>query len=245
MYTVHQVAALSGATVKALHHYDKIGLLVPATRSEAGYRLYGEEDLRRLQEILFYKALDFSLTDIQKMLSAPHQRLSNLTQQRQLLTEKIRHLQTLIASLDETISVESKGEKMTENALFKGFKTVSEWNHALQAQNDYLQKTYQTQVKVTDSDRQNRLAKEAQSFTQQVITACRADRNPSELTEIVRAHLDFQKAYQLPHTADSFVKQTAFFLSDDFHHKMLEDQQAGLVCYLCEVAKAYQKQENS
>ncbi|QDK70095.1 MerR family transcriptional regulator [Lactococcus protaetiae] len=245
MYTVHQVAALSCVTVKALHHYDKIGLLVPATRSEAGYRLYDKADLQRLQEILFYKALDFSLTDIQKMLSAPQQRLSNLTAQRRLLTEKIQYLQTLITSLDETISAEIKGEKMTEIALFKGFKTIDEWNHALQEQNEYLQNVYQTQVKVADSDRQNSLTKEAQSFTQQVITALRADRHPSELTEIVRAHLDFQKAYQLPHTADSFVKQTAFFLSDDFHRKMLEDQQAGLAGYLDEVAQAYQKQENS
>jgi len=63
-YSVHQVAEMAGISVRTLHHYDQIGLLKPGTRSAAGYRQYGEDDLLRLQQILFYKELDFSLQDI-------------------------------------------------------------------------------------------------------------------------------------------------------------------------------------
>ena len=63
-YTVKQVAEMTGVTVKTLHHYHKIGLLLPCRVTEAGYRLYGEGELMRLQQILFYRELDFSLGDI-------------------------------------------------------------------------------------------------------------------------------------------------------------------------------------
>lgn len=63
-YTVTEVARLAGVTVKALHHYHKIGLLKPCKVTEAGYRLYGTKELERLQQILFYRELDFSLEQI-------------------------------------------------------------------------------------------------------------------------------------------------------------------------------------
>lgn len=58
-YSVGQVADFAGVTVRTLHHYDKAGLLSPSDRSRAGYRLYGEADLVRLQQILFYRELGF------------------------------------------------------------------------------------------------------------------------------------------------------------------------------------------
>jgi DNA-binding transcriptional MerR regulator len=63
LYTVNEVARLTGVTVKTLHHYHKINLLEPCAISDAGYRLYGNEELERLQQILFYRELDFSLKD--------------------------------------------------------------------------------------------------------------------------------------------------------------------------------------
>ncbi|WP_237563620.1 MerR family transcriptional regulator [Halalkalibacter okhensis] len=69
MLTVKQVADLTGITVKTLYHYHKVGLLQPCEITESGYRLYGKNELKRLQNILFYKELDFSLDIIQKILS--------------------------------------------------------------------------------------------------------------------------------------------------------------------------------
>jgi DNA-binding transcriptional MerR regulator len=70
-YTVSQLAGMAGVSVRTLHHYDQIGLLVPSARTAAGYRLYQEQDLLRLQQILFYKELDLPLAEIARILDDP------------------------------------------------------------------------------------------------------------------------------------------------------------------------------
>lgn len=70
-YKVKEVADLVGISVRMLHHYDKIGLLKPEKINEAGYRLYSDSDLERLQQILFFKELDFKLQDIKNILLSP------------------------------------------------------------------------------------------------------------------------------------------------------------------------------
>ncbi len=69
MKTISQIAKLSGISVRTLQYYDEIGLLKPSSLSESGYRLYDEEALGKLQQILTLKELDFSLKEIQQLLS--------------------------------------------------------------------------------------------------------------------------------------------------------------------------------
>jgi MerR family transcriptional regulator, thiopeptide resistance regulator len=68
---VGEVAELAGVTVRTLHHYDELGLLSPSGRSEAGYRLYSYDDLSRLREVLTWRALGFSLSEISALLDDP------------------------------------------------------------------------------------------------------------------------------------------------------------------------------
>ena len=70
-YTVSQVARMAGITIRTLHHYDQIGILKPADRTEAGYRLYGEPELLRLQQILFFKELELPLDEVCQILDDP------------------------------------------------------------------------------------------------------------------------------------------------------------------------------
>jgi len=70
-YTVGRVADLSGVTIRTLHHYDEIGLLSPGGRSEAGYRIYENSDIERLQRILFYRELGFPLEEIATIVDDP------------------------------------------------------------------------------------------------------------------------------------------------------------------------------
>lgn len=98
MRTVHEVSELTGVTVRALQHYDKIGLLHPSVRTGAGYRLYDDEDLMRLQQIMFFRELEFPLKTIKDILSSPNFDLSRaLSQQIELLELKRDHLDGLIA----------------------------------------------------------------------------------------------------------------------------------------------------
>ncbi|MCY7079051.1 MerR family transcriptional regulator [Streptococcus oralis subsp. tigurinus] len=121
MYHIKEAAQLSGVSVKTLHHYDKIGLLVPL-KSENGYRSYSQEDLERLQVILYYKYLGFSLEKIAELLKEEKSDLlPHLTRQLDYLTRERERLDTLISTLQKTIQ-DQKGEiNMTLQEKFTGF----------------------------------------------------------------------------------------------------------------------------
>ena len=98
MKTVKEVSHISGVSVRTLHHYDAIGLLKPAQITEAGYRLYDEDALGRLQTILMLKTLEFPLKEIKAILDAPNfDAVAAMEQQIKLLELRRAHLDGLIA----------------------------------------------------------------------------------------------------------------------------------------------------
>ena len=122
-YSVKNLATLAGVSVRTLHHYDRLGLLKPSVRTEAKYRLYGKPELLRLQQILFYKELDFSLHDILKMLEDPDfDALKALESHKLALQARQYRLSTLLATIDKTIST-LNGERvmLTTDELYEGF----------------------------------------------------------------------------------------------------------------------------
>lgn len=115
---VSEVAKLTGVTVRTLHYYDEIGLLKPSKVTEAGYRLYGNADLEILQQILFFRELDFSLSDIREiMLNPTYSRETALQNHRELLLQKRKHIDGLISLVDKTL----KGDN---DMSFKQFDTT-------------------------------------------------------------------------------------------------------------------------
>ena len=97
MMTVNEVSKLTGVSVRTLQYYDKIGLLMPATYTESGYRMYDDVCLERLQHILLFKELQFPLKEIKDILdSSNFNRNRALEQQIELLTMKKEHLENLI-----------------------------------------------------------------------------------------------------------------------------------------------------
>lgn len=97
MKTVNEVSKLSGISVRTLHHYDEIGLLKPTSVTEAGYRLYDDTAMERLQHILLFRELQFPLRDIKEILDSPDfDRNKALEQQIELLAMKKEHLENLI-----------------------------------------------------------------------------------------------------------------------------------------------------
>lgn len=121
-YKVKELAELTCVSVKTLHHYDKIGLLSPAVRSEKKYRLYGENELYRLQQILFYKELGVSLSAIAEILDDRNfDQVEALNKHKNnLLNEKLR-IDELVLTIDKTI-LQLKGKTMiSDKELYKGF----------------------------------------------------------------------------------------------------------------------------
>jgi DNA-binding transcriptional MerR regulator len=119
---VKEVADLVGVSVRTLHHYDEIGLLVPEETTESGYRVYSDENLETLQQILFFKELGFPLKKIKEILSNPtFNRQEALKMQRKMLLEKRSRLDKMIGTLEKTIQ-HSKGEiQMSNQEKFEGF----------------------------------------------------------------------------------------------------------------------------
>ncbi|WP_244151663.1 MerR family transcriptional regulator [Halobacillus dabanensis] len=117
-----EVAEIAGVSVRTLHHYDHIGLLSPGNVSASGYRMYGEAELARLQQILFFKELDFPLQKIKSILDDPafnHEEA--LEQHRRILLEKKKRLERLIHSVDQTLGAIRGGETMGSEERFKPF----------------------------------------------------------------------------------------------------------------------------
>lgn len=104
MMTIHEVSKLAGVSVRTLHHYDAIGLLPPTGLTEAGYRLYDDTALARLQSILLFRELQFPLRDIKRILDNPNfDRTAALADQIRLLELRREQLERLIALARETL----------------------------------------------------------------------------------------------------------------------------------------------
>ncbi len=138
-YKIKEVADMAGISVRMLHHYDKIGLLKPESVSAAGYRLYSDENLDRLQQILFFKELNFTLQEIKIILDSPNfDKKEALKVHRQLLLEKKIRLEKIIQSVDKTISSMEGEFKMDKKEMFNVFNMAEIEEH---------QKKYSEEVK--------------------------------------------------------------------------------------------------
>ncbi len=121
-YSVSQLARISGVSIRTLHHYDKIGLLKPSYRAESNYRYYGEAELHRLQQVLFFKELGFPLKEITPILDDPEfDRIRALRIQRIQLLKQQERLQTLLNTIDKTIQNAEEEKTMNEEELYDGF----------------------------------------------------------------------------------------------------------------------------
>ncbi|MEU3613181.1 MerR family transcriptional regulator [Streptomyces sp. NPDC006872] len=121
-YSVGQVAGFAGVTVRALHHYDDIGLLVPSGRSHAGHRRYSDADLDRLQQILFYRELGFPLDEVAALLADPAaDPRAHLRRQHELLTARIEKLQKMAAAVEHAMEARKMGIDLTPEERFEVF----------------------------------------------------------------------------------------------------------------------------
>ena len=120
-YPVKKLAKMAGVSIRTLHHYDRIGLLKPSLRTTAGYRLYDQKELLRLQQILFYKELDFGLKAIGDLLDDPDfDLISTLQNQREMLLGRKERLDRLVTTIEKTIKHLKNETKMNYEDLYEG-----------------------------------------------------------------------------------------------------------------------------
>ncbi|KTD36321.1 mercury resistance transcriptional regulator SkgA [Legionella nautarum] len=130
MYTIKQLAKLSGVSTRTLRFYDEISLLKPAAYGENQYRYYKEEQLLLLQQILFFRELEFSLNEIKQILRCnDFDKIKSLQQHKSLLQAKALRTSTLIQTIDKTISHLKGQNKMRIEEMFDGFDPIKQQEH--------------------------------------------------------------------------------------------------------------------
>jgi DNA-binding transcriptional MerR regulator len=129
MYLAQEFSERAGVTVRALHHYDRLGLLKPSGYTASGYRLYGERDLARLQQIVTLKFLGFSLKQIRELLDRRELDLrATLRLQRTVVEEKLSHLARVVETIERAEHVMASGDLSTWDAFRKIVEVINMQN---------------------------------------------------------------------------------------------------------------------
>ncbi|MDD4834743.1 MAG: MerR family transcriptional regulator, partial [Lutispora sp.] len=122
-YTVQKLGSMAGISTRTLRYYDEIGILKPARINSSGYRIYGQSEVDRLQQILFYRELGIALESIKDIVTAPSfDSIIALKGHREKLLAKREQLNLLLANVDKTIALAEGRTKMSDKEKFEGFK---------------------------------------------------------------------------------------------------------------------------
>src|SRR5690242_6597323 len=133
-WSVGEVARLASVTVRTLHHYDELGLLVPSGRTASGHRRYEPADLERLQRVLFYRELGFGLDEVALLLDGSgRDPIDQLRDQHRLLVERGERLRAMADAVAATIKAHESGVRLTPEEMFEVFGDFDPTQHADEA----------------------------------------------------------------------------------------------------------------
>lgn len=237
--TVGQVAASTRLTVRALHHYDAIGLVRPSHRSSAGYRLYAERDLRRLQQVLVFRELGFGLDEVRALIDAPPERRRDaLLAQRAALLERRRHADAVLEAVDATLHALETNEPMNTDTLFRGTDRFANGEYAQEAERRWGEtdawKTARKRTGGYSKDDWARIERDADAISAEFLVAMQQNRSVDDeivraLAERHRSHIDHW-FYPCSHALHA---QVASLYTADPRFQAHYDQHAeGLAAYI-------------
>lgn len=233
---------MAGVTPRTLHHYDDIGLLKPSRVGDNGYRYYGEEALLKLQQILFYRELDFPLDDIKKIMGRrDFDVLGALQSHKDALQKQAVRLNRLLATVDNTIS-HLKGEKtMSQKSYFEGFSEEEQEKYALEAEQLYdpeIVRESNRKWKSYSAAKKESIMAEGSAVYQDMIAAMPKGASSAEVQTIVerwRKHMDYfwtPNLEQLLGLANGYNDDPKFKANFDKMHPKLAE-------FMCEAVKVY------
>ena len=238
-YAVGQVAALAHVTVRTLHHYDEIGLLVPGERSPAGYRRYTGDDLARLQRILFYRELGFGLDEITTILDDPDtDPLDHLRRQHVLLTDRAERLLDMISTVEKTMEAHAMGIRLTPDEMFEVFGDDDPSEHAAEAEqrwgdtDAYRESARRTSTYTKDDWLRIRAEADAITASFAAALASGAPADSAEALAAARAHRAHiaQTYYAL--TPQMHCGLAEMYVADERFARTYDDVAAGLASYV-------------
>jgi DNA-binding transcriptional MerR regulator len=194
-YTVKGLARLAGITVRTLQYYDAIGLLKPSRRTDSGYRIYRDRDLLILQQIMFYRELEFPLDKIKSILGArDFDLIAALTGHRRMLLEKKRRIGRLIKTIEKTIKKLEEKTMLKDEELYEGFsekeiKQLKEYEkEAARMYDPGIVAQSQKRVRSMTREKWRSVRAEAEEITGQLASLMDKDPASEEVQEVIARH---------------------------------------------------------
>ena len=245
-YTIKKLATLSGVSPRTLRFYDEIGLLKPAYYGDNQYRYYEEEQLLLLQQILFFRELGFPLTEIQQIISShDFDKIDALNTHKSILQSSLERTETLIKTIDKTIS-HLRGKLIMRDAeMYEGFDPVKQQEHE-----KYLLDTgviTQQQIdesweKARDWKRPNweQFKEEGEQLNQALANALKKHLKPEdvEVQALVQRHYDWVNVFWTP-THESYTGLAQMYLDHPDYREFYNKYHPNLVEYLVEAMRVY------
>lgn len=243
--TVGDVAKLTGASVRTLHHYDHLGLVSPSRRSSAGYRLYTDRDVERLLQVLAYRELGFPLEQISTLLDDPAaDALTHLQRQRDALQQRIGHLQHMVVAVERMMNSKKSGLNLTVEEQAEIFGT--DWRgeeYAAEAQQRWgdtdAWKQSQERSATYSKDDWKRIKADGDALLARMVEALSAGVQPGtdEANAIAESHRDgIAVHYDCTYAMQIALAQ--MYLADERFTRYYDDQAVGLAQWVHDVVVA-------
>lgn len=243
-YTIKKLADLAGVTVRTLHHYDQIGLLRPHKRSKTNYRYYGPFERLKLQQILFYRELDYSLDKIKQMLDDPAFDLkASLEFQRKELRQKGDHIQKLLSTVDQTLYHLNHNTMISDEELYAGFSSVEEGKALTEEAKkrwgeDEVQKS-QDRIKKMGPAKWKQIQDEQTAITQKFADLMGS--YPADSQEVQQTVAHFKKHLENFYPVDEARLRGLgqLYVTDDRFHAFYDKFKVGLADFINEAIGVY------
>ncbi len=219
-YTVKKLAKMAGVSVRTLHLYDRMDLLKPSVRTEARYRLYGEKELLRLQQILFYKELDMPLSEIKQILDQPDfDTITALESHRAALKIRLDRIVRMMDTVNKTIFNLKEGNMLKHEELYDGLPK----EHAEVYRNEAIEKWGKETVEKSELQLRKMTRAELDQLKEDFMTlnrqlAAMKDRDPQsqDVQELVAQHYQFiARFWGSTPTAEAYTGLGDLYVQDE------------------------------
>ena len=247
-YTVNQLGKLAAVSVRTLHYYDEIGLLHPSFVKANGYRFYGEKELLRLQQILFFRELEFSLLDIKDIIDAPEFDIVRaLGDHKKLLAIKANRLTGLLKTIDKTIDKIKKNKPMDDKDLYNSFTKEEMEKYRAEAKERWghteAWKQSEERTKQMGKEGLKKVLEESSKLTREIAAHMGEDPKGIAVQRLIAKHYDGLRAFYEPNIkmyrglAEMYVADPRFKANyENVKVGLAEFMRDAMLCYCDEAA---------
>ena len=248
-YSIQELAKLSCVSTRTLRYYDEIGLLKPAKTNSAGYRFYTQNEVDLLQQILFYRALDFKLATIRQIIQGPNFQLKEaLVSHRVALLQRKQQLEQLLQTVEHTIQSLEEEIPMTNEAKFEGFKDKLIEENEKQFGKEIRAKFGDATIDASNAKLKNMTEKQyeaMQQLEQQLFARLHEGMQQSDVSgelamEVAELHKRWLSFHWSHYTKEAHAGLAQMYRADDRFIAYYDERVAsGATQFLCEAIENY------